>query len=284
MRKPPSATDHDARRDPVPSARGPRRPAVLAAAIALLAAGTAAAGEATILFEGPAEGGAWLGVQQGFDEAAVLGRFAGHDLRLVTEPPGGEPPVAVIAAVPPAELARLAAAWEERGVAVLDVLSGNDPARRACRRNLLHVAPSPAMKRDALAQWHRLHPGDDAEARAWHPAFRKFSATELNSRFRERHGRPMDDDAWAAWAAVKMVAEAVVRSGSAQPRRVLDYLRREMAFDGVKGIPLSFRSDGQLRQPVLIVVGDRPVGEAPVAGVADPEDLDSLGGEPACGD
>ena len=260
------------------------RSAVLAAAAAAALAAGAAAEEATILFHGLAEGGVWLGVQQGFDEATVLARFAGRDLGLLTEPPAGTPPVAVIAAVPPAELAELAAAWQERGVAVLDVLSaGDDDPRRPCRPNLLHVAPSAAMKRDALAQWRRLHPADDAEARAWHPAFLKFSATELNSRFRERHGRPMDDDAWAGWAAVKMVAEAVVRSGSAEPRPVLDYLRAEMAFDGVKGIPLSFRSDGQLRQPVLIVVGDRPVGEAPVAGVADPEDLDSLGEEPACG-
>ena len=40
---------------------------------------------------------------------------------------------------------------------------------------------------------------------------------------------------------------------------------------------MSFRETGQLRQPLLLVDGDRIVGEAPVRGVVDTTYLDSLG-------
>ena len=40
---------------------------------------------------------------------------------------------------------------------------------------------------------------------------------------------------------------------------------------------MSFRDTGQLRQPLLLVAGDHVLGEAPVRGVVEIEDLDSLG-------
>jgi hypothetical protein len=40
---------------------------------------------------------------------------------------------------------------------------------------------------------------------------------------------------------------------------------------------MSFRKNGQLRQMLLIVEGPSIVGEAPVKGVVNPADLDSLG-------
>lgn len=40
---------------------------------------------------------------------------------------------------------------------------------------------------------------------------------------------------------------------------------------------MSFRPNGQLRQPLFLVEGGRIAGEAPVKGVVDIEDLDSLG-------
>jgi hypothetical protein len=50
-----------------------------------------------------------------------------------------------------------------------------------------------------------------------------------------------------------------------------------MAFDGQKGVPHTFRDTGQLRQPLLLVEAGKLVGEAPVPGVVDTNDLDSLG-------
>ncbi|MDQ3775994.1 MAG: hypothetical protein M3461_17375 [Pseudomonadota bacterium] len=87
----------------------------------------------------------------------------------------------------------------------------------------------------------------------------------------------MDDRAWAGWAAVKMVADSVARLGRAEATPLLDYLKTALAFDGQKGVTMSFRKNGQLRQMLLIVEGPRIVGEAPVKGVVDPTHLDSLG-------
>ena len=87
----------------------------------------------------------------------------------------------------------------------------------------------------------------------------------------------MDDDAWAGWAALKMLSETVARHQSTEPARILTYLRYEMAFDGQKGVPHTFRDTGQLRQPLLLVEAGKLVGEAPVPGVVDSNDLDSLG-------
>lgn len=87
----------------------------------------------------------------------------------------------------------------------------------------------------------------------------------------------MDSDAWAGWAALKMVSETVARTQSAEPKQILTYLREEMEFDGQKGIPHTFRDNGQLRQPLLIVEAGKLLGEAPIRGVVDTSNLDTLG-------
>ena len=100
----------------------------------------------------------------------------------------------------------------------------------------------------------------------------------MNNRFRKAHGILMDDDAWAGWAGLKMLSEAVARAQTTEPARILAYLRNELGFDGQKGVAQTFRDTGQLRQPILLVENGKLVGEAPVPGVVDSNDLDSLGG------
>jgi len=163
------------------------------------------------------------------------------------------------------------------GRAVFDLGSGSDALRARCLPNLFHVLPSIRMKADALAQWRRLHPESRAQVQAWHPNFTKYAAEQLNLRYRKAQRRDMDDRAWAGWAAVKMVADSVARLDTAEASPLLDYLKTDLAFDGQKGVTMSFRKNGQLRQMLLIVEGPRIVGEAPVKGVVDPTDLDSLG-------
>jgi hypothetical protein len=91
----------------------------------------------------------------------------------------------------------------------------------------------------------------------------------------------MDSEAWAGWAALKIVSEAVARTQSTHPRQILTYLREDIEFDGQKGIAHTFRDTGQLRQPLLMVVAGKLVGEAPVRGVVETSNLDSLG-LPSC--
>ncbi|WP_169335137.1 ABC transporter substrate-binding protein [Thermus oshimai] len=79
--------------------------------------------------------------------------------------------------------------------------------------------------------------------------------TLLNERFSSRWGRPMDPSAWAAYAAVKIVLESVLATGSPEPARLVAYLEDPRTrFDLHKGTPLSFRPwDHQLRQPLYLV-------------------------------
>ncbi|MGH7318959.1 MAG: ABC transporter substrate-binding protein, partial [Candidatus Rokuibacteriota bacterium] len=88
----------------------------------------------------------------------------------------------------------------------------------------------------------------------WHSELERFSARELNSRFRRRFGRRLDTDGWAAWAALKMLAEGVVRAEGVDTPSLIRYFESAPRFDGHKGEALTFRAwDHQLGQPVYVL-------------------------------
>ena len=192
-------------------------------------------------YAGDPTASASLGAQQGHREAQIQGDFLGQRYTLT---PRLSEVSAIVAAVPPVALQALARAHP--GVAVLNITVTDDAVRTACQPNLLHIIPSQKMLADARAQWQKAHPDSAAEAHAWHPA-------------------------------VKMVSDLVAREQTADPAVLLAALRNKLAFDGQKGSDLSFRDNGQLRQPLLLSADGKLLGEAPVRGVAAAEDLDSLG-------
>lgn len=115
---------------------------------------------------------------------------------------------------------------------------------------------------------------------AWHWAWERHGAPQLESRFQENAGRPMRDVDWAAWLAVKTVAEAVQRTGQADFAALRDYITGpDLVLDGFKGNRLNFRPwDGQLRQPVLLATHNWVVERAPVEGfLHKTNNLDTLG-------
>lgn len=121
-------------------------------------------------------------------------------------------------------------------------------------------------------------------AQAWHWAWERNGGPQLNRRFTRAAGRPMTGYDWAAWVAVKAIAESVAR----QPRAGFAAQAQALAagnvvVDGFKGPPLSFRRwDRQLRQPVLLAHADGVVSVAPVEGVLHPKsNLDTLGADEA---
>ncbi|PON19229.1 hypothetical protein C2W62_03775 [Candidatus Entotheonella serta] len=247
-------------------------------------ASPAVAQDIQIIYTGAPEGSVWLGVKLGEHEANILGRFTGQTYTVKTMDPEAllkadlaPLPTAVIAATDVEHLRKLSAKFAPLGVAVFNIASDDDALRQACLPGLLHTPPTARMKADAVAQWKKKKPEDSVEAWAWHPDFKKFAARDLNNRFRKAHNVPMDSDAWAGWAALKMVSESVARAQSADPKQISTFLREELEFDGQKGIPHTFRDTGQLRQPLLMVVAGKLVGEAPVRGVVDTSNLDSLG-------
>ncbi len=254
---------------------------ILPIALCLSAAASGAEFGATLAYVGPEPHTALLGVKQGIEEANVQGRFLGqryhlsHAVGLGRKGPEPANLAAILAVLDEPELRRLAA--ERPSLAILNLTHEGDGLRERCMKNVLHISPSTRMKEDALAQWHKLYPRTRAAARAWHVDFVKYSAEQLNKRYRKAWGEAMDDAAWAGWAAVKLVTDSLARLGTMEPAKLLDYLKNDLSFDGQKGVDMSFRPDGQLRQVLLLVKNDKIVAEAPVQGIAGTEQLDTLG-------
>jgi hypothetical protein len=258
------------------------RPLVAVILLALTAAaGAAHAGGLRLAYVGPEDSNALLGARQGLDEANLQGRFLGMSYSLdiiAPEALGGfdpQPYMAVISAADRDTLLQLSELAPDRPV--FNVVLDDDALREACKANVLHVFPSAAMKRDAIAQWQQKHAQSRVSAVAWHPDFVKFAARDLNKRFKEAFSTPMDSESWAGWAAVKMSTDAIARAKPADARSLLAHLRTSLSFDGQKGVDMTFRETGQLRQPLLLIEDGVLLGEAPVRGVADADDLDSLG-------
>jgi ABC transporter substrate binding protein (PQQ-dependent alcohol dehydrogenase system) len=117
-------------------------------------------------------------------------------------------------------------------------------------------------------------------ATAWHWAWQRQSAPQLNSRFDYFYGRHMGPFDWAAWTAVRAVTTAVLRTQSVDHEALLDYILGDtMNLDGAKATPMSVRSwDHQLRQPILLATDNAVVDVAPLEGFINPtNDLDTLG-------
>ena len=249
---------------------------LLVACLPLAAAPTLAI---RIAFIGPPDGDAHAGAVQGIKEANAQGKFLGLTYALLSNVDVSAALAAqVVAIVIDGDVATLPAlASAAKGTPLLNVRAEDDSLRDQCITNLLHTIPSLAMRTDAVKQWRQKQPASQAEAHAWHATAELYAGSQLNKRYSEAAGRAMNDQAWAAWAAVKLVSDTVARLRASDPAAVLAALRKDLAFDGQKGVDMSFRANGQLRQPLLLIEGGKILGEAPVRGIAANGDLDSLG-------
>lgn len=99
--------------------------------------------------------------------------------------------------------------------------------------------------------------GPDARAVLWHGGLFRYGAEQLNDRYLRRFDREMTGEAWAAWIAVKAVAEAAFRTRSPDPAGLREALGGpRAAFDGHKGSPLTFTAPGgTLAQPFYVLAG-----------------------------
>lgn len=117
-------------------------------------------------------------------------------------------------------------------------------------------------------------------ASAWHWTWERHGAPQLNQRFDRKAKRRMTAEDWAAWAALRLVVEALVRSQSTEISDLRAYLRGDaLTFDSYKGFPASFRPwNNQLRQAILLHTHNAVVGHAPLEGFLHQKNtLDSLG-------
>lgn len=115
---------------------------------------------------------------------------------------------------------------------------------------------------------------------AWARSFEQWGATQPQLRMIKRAGRAMTARDFGAWMAVRAVGEAATRAGSADPARILAYLRGpDFELAAYKGAALTFRPwDGQLRQPVLLADARSLVSVSPQPGfLHERSELDTLG-------
>src|SRR5690606_997769 len=87
----------------------------------------------------------------------------------------------------------------------------------------------------------------------WHGSLRRYGATQLNSRFQTRFGRPMTSTAWGHWLAVKTAWEAVVRSPGGEQQQPDPAIVDRLVVDGQKGAALRFTPGGPLDQAIYLV-------------------------------
>jgi len=178
--------------------------------------------------------------------------------------------------------------------AVRDVELSNDPRRRDQNNISLvttGVSYDTVFVADSLAQFGRLTPyqtrlprpvvgTEGLVAAAWHWAWERHGAPQLNQRFERRVGRRMLDADWAAWIAVRAIVESVARTGSTDFTTIRNFLKSDdLRLDGYKGAPMSFRPwNNQLRQSILLATHNAVIERAPLQGFLHPTQyMDTLG-------
>ena len=114
----------------------------------------------------------------------------------------------------------------------------------------------------------------------WAPTHESWGATQMQTRFEELAGRTMTDLDYQTWLSLRVLGEAVTRTGSADPATLRDYiLSEDFELAAFKGVPITVRPwNGQLRQPILLSNGRMTVSVSPQEGfLHEVSPLDTLG-------
>ena len=103
---------------------------------------------------------------------------------------------------------------------------------------------------------------------SFHAAHEAWGATQFQRRFEELSGRYIQEADYNTWLALRVIGEAVTRTGSAEPATLRDYILSD-AFElaAFKGQAVTFRDwDGQMRQPILLYDGRITASVSPQEG------------------
>jgi len=114
----------------------------------------------------------------------------------------------------------------------------------------------------------------------FHAAHEAWGATQYQRRFERLTGRYVREEDYQAWLALRVIGEAVTRTGAADAAALRAYILGD-AFElaAFKGQPVTFRPwNGQLRQPILLYDGRITVSVSPQDGFLHQRSaLDTLG-------
>lgn len=114
----------------------------------------------------------------------------------------------------------------------------------------------------------------------WYWTAEQWGASQLQARFYQLAKRRLSARDFAAWVAVRSVAEAAIRLQSTEYKGISDYIQgAEFELAGYKGRKLSYRPwSGQLRQPIIITTPVSVVSNSPQEGfLHQRNELDTLG-------
>lgn len=101
--------------------------------------------------------------------------------------------------------------------------------------------------------------------RSWHPAMEAWGGTQFQNRFEKLANRPIREEDYQTWLALRLIGEAATRTQSGDPAALKDFMLSDQ-FDvaGFKGQKLTLRDwDHQLRQPILLTTGNLTVSVSP---------------------
>ncbi|MEO9777828.1 MAG: ABC transporter substrate-binding protein [Sedimentitalea sp.] len=114
----------------------------------------------------------------------------------------------------------------------------------------------------------------------FHAAHEAWGATQFQRRFEKLTGRYSREEDYQAWLALRVVGEAVTRTGGADIVALQSYILSD-AFElaAFKGQKVTFRPwNGQMRQPILLYDGRITVSVSPQEGYLHQRSpLDTLG-------
>ncbi len=114
----------------------------------------------------------------------------------------------------------------------------------------------------------------------FHAAHEAWGATQFQRRFEALTQRYMREEDYQVWLALRVIGEAVTRTGSSDVAVLRDYILSD-AFElaAFKGVAVTFRKwNGQMRQPILLYDGRITVSVSPQDGYLHQRSpLDTLG-------
>lgn len=118
------------------------------------------------------------------------------------------------------------------------------------------------------------------EALAWHGVIEQWGAAQLQRRFIQLTDRYMNEKDFAAYVAVRSIAQSVHELHTASSTQIVEHIKSEnFELAAYKGRKLSFRQwNLQLRMPIALVHPQGLVSQSPQPGMIHPvTELDTLG-------
>ena len=133
--------------------------------------------------------------------------------------------------------------------------------QRAAEHDVLIAADEAGSSRRLPYQTWDARPvaGSAGWCRSWHPALEAWGATQFQNRFEALAVRPMREEDYQTWLALRMIGEAATAHAKRRSREAARFLLSPASRSWAsRARKLTLRDwDHQLRQPILLTTGVR---------------------------